>query len=187
VIKGMGADHLAHLVGFNYRMTEIEAAIATVQLGRLESLTTPRLEAVEYLRERWAGLPGVRVADAPADCRHAYYVLALEVDADRDWVVEALAAEGVGFGRGYVEPLYLQPLYQRRAFAAAKDSAVSYQLGLCPVTESMHYERLMTTALIHPGLGADDLADVAAALIKVIDGATDSPSRANRSIMAGAA
>ncbi|HTO73242.1 MAG TPA: DegT/DnrJ/EryC1/StrS family aminotransferase, partial [Gemmatimonadales bacterium] len=140
VVKAMGAPHLSHIIGFNYRMTEIEAAIATVQLGRLEGLTTPREEATAYLRERWAGLPGITPATTATDCRHAWYVMALQVDSaelgtTRDWLVEALAAEGVPFGRGYVEPLYLQPIYQQRAFAAATGSRVSYARGLCPVTE----------------------------------------------------
>ena len=192
VVQGMGATDLAHLIGFNYRMTEIEAAIATVQLGRLEQLTTPRLEATAYLRERWSGIPGLTSAVSAADCRHAWYVMAIQVDAaelgaDRDWLVEALAAEGVPFGRGYVEPLYLQPIYQQRAFAAAADSPVSYARGICPVTESMHFERLMTTALIHSCMGPADLADVATALIKVVAGAGRSSSRLRRPAMAGAA
>lgn len=192
VVKGMGASGLSHLIGFNYRMTEIEAAIATVQLGRLEKLTLPRLEAVAALRERWSGLPGLKVAEAPADCRHAYYVLALEIDAaelgaERDWLVDALAAEGVPFGRGYVEPLYLQPIYQERAFAAAAGSTVSYARGICPVTESMHYERLMTTALIHSCLSGRDLEDVGSSLLKVLEGAARSRSRLQRSTLVGAA
>ncbi len=192
VVKGMGASHLSHIIGFNYRMTEIEAAVAAVQLGRLEGLTTPREEATAYLRERWAGLPGIIPATTAADCRHAWYVMALQVDsaelgATRDWLVEALAAEGVPFGRGYVEPLYLQPIYQQRAFAAAAGSKVSYERGLCPVTESMHFERLMTTALIHSCLSRSDLATVATALIKVIEGAPRSASRAERAEPAGVA
>lgn len=192
VVKGMGRPDLGHLIGFNYRMTEIEAAIATVQLRRLESLTTPRLEAAAYLHERWSDLPGITPAEAAPDCRHAWYVMALQVDAtvlgaSRDWLVEALLAEGVPFGRGYVEPLYLQPIYQQRAFAAAAGSKVCYDRGLCPVTEAMHFERLMTTSLIHSGMGPGDLATVATALIKVIEGAERSPSRAERSVLAGVA
>ena len=49
VVKKKGVTNLVNMVGFNYRMTEIEAAIASEQLKKLESLVAPRIEAAEFL------------------------------------------------------------------------------------------------------------------------------------------
>ena len=158
-------DH-AHvdLIGFNYRMTELEAAIAAEQLKKLEALTHARIEAAEFLRERWSKIPGLAPASVRPDCRHVYYVFALTYDADvlgvpRERFVEAVRAEGVPLSAGYVRPLYLQPIYRRVGAADRR--------GLCPVAERMYSEKLLYTSLVHSGLGRSDLEDVARAVEKV--------------------
>jgi dTDP-4-amino-4,6-dideoxygalactose transaminase len=168
VVKEKRDDHLAHLVGFNFRMTELEAAIASEQLKKLEALTVPRIEAAEFLRARWSTIPGLTLAWVQPGCRHVYYVFAVQHDAavfgvPRSVFVEAVRAEGVPLTEGYVEPLYLQPIYQRRPEARAG----LYARGRCPVAERMHRERLWYTTLIHPGLSPADLTDVALAVEKV--------------------
>lgn len=177
VVKGKGDHQWANLIGFNFRMTEIESAIASEQLKKLETLTHPRIEAAEFLRARWSKIPGLTPAWVQPDCRHVYYVFALQYDAgamgiSRKRFVEAVRAEGVPLSEGYVEPLYLQPLYQQRAFACGPNcgrysGTATYDKGLCPVAEAMHFERLMYTDLIHPGLTQGDLEDVASSVEKV--------------------
>jgi perosamine synthetase len=152
----------APLVGFNYRMTEIEAAIAREQLRKLEMLTVPRIEAAAFLRRRWTGLPGLTPAAVRNECRHVYYVFALDFDGvaagvTRKTFIDAVAAEGVRLAPGYVEPLYRQPLYAR----------YGYTRGLCPVTETMYESRLLYTGLVHAALDKADLEDVALAVEKV--------------------
>ena len=177
VIKEKSDMNPASMIGFNFRMTEIEAAIASEQLKKLESLTLPRIEAAEFLRERWGKIPGLTPAWVQPDCRHVYYVLSVQYDEEiigvsRERFVDAVCAEGVPLNVGYVEPLYLQPLYQRRAFHCGPNCAlytgtVSYVKGLCPIAETMHSERLFYTTSIHPGLTKADIEDVCRALEKV--------------------
>src|SRR5918911_387684 len=140
VVKAKGTQDLTNLIGFNYRMTEIEAAIAAEQLKKLESLTAKRIEHADYLRDRLSQIPGLKPASVQADCRHTYYVLAVQFDAEafgisRERFAEAVKAEGVPLALGYVEPLYLQPIYQQRAFIhtrTGRDDAttVSYEKGI---------------------------------------------------------
>jgi dTDP-4-amino-4,6-dideoxygalactose transaminase len=177
VVKARGGHIHADIIGFNYRMTEIEAAIASEQLKKLKSLTGPRIEAAELLRERWKKVPGLKPAFVQPGCRHVYYVFAFEYDADemgisRERFVEAVRAEGVPLSTGYVEPLYLQPLYQQRVFQCGANCSrysgtVSYDKGLCPVAETMHDERLIYTNLVYAGLRRADIEDVALAVEKV--------------------
>lgn len=184
VVAGMPGDvgDLADLVGFNYRMTEIEAAIAAEQLRKLDRLVEQRIHAAETLRARIAKVPGLTPAEVLPGRRHVYYALPVQTDAavlgaSRDAFVRAVVAEGVPLSQGYVQPLYLQPLYQRGGAARwarlAPGASVSYAKGLCPVAESMHFERLFYTSLVHPGLSEEDLDDVATAVEKVAAAAAE--------------
>lgn len=73
---------------------------------------------------------------------------------------------------GYVKPLYLQPLYQER-IAFGRDgypfslSDVTYPKGLCPITEEMHFNRLVTHEFMRPGMTRNDMDDVIRAFVKV--------------------
>jgi len=184
VVKGKGVENIVNMVGFNYRMTEIEAAIVNEQLKKLESLVLPRIEAADYLTERLAGLPAITPPKVMNGVRHGYYIYAMRYDAQatgvsRERFVAALKAEGIPIFPGYVEPLYLQPLYQRR-IAFGNDGfpftypgykgQVSYQRGICPVTEKMHYEELIFTNVCHANIQKHDLDDMVAAMEKVMAG-----------------
>ncbi len=181
VVKNKGVQNIVNLIGFNYRMTEIEAAIGSEQLKKLERLLTPRIEAADYLTERLSRLPGITPPVVRPDVRHGYYVYAIRYDAastgiPRDRFVAALTAEGIPMSQGYVEPIYLEPLYQQR-IAFGKNGfpftypgykgQVNYERGICPVTERMYYSELMNTNVCHAGIAREDLDDVIAAFEKV--------------------
>src|SRR5262249_48299805 len=95
----------------------------------------------------------------------------------RDRFAQALQAEGVPISQGYVRPLYLEPLYQER-IAFGRDGFpftyegytgnVSYEPGICPVTERMHFEELLTTNICHAHITRADLDDFVAAVEKVL-------------------
>lgn len=184
VVKGKGVENIVNMVGFNYRMTEIEAAIANEQLKKLESLVQSRIEAADYLTQKMTGLSAITPPRVLDGARHGYYVYAMRYDAQaagisRERFVAALKAEGIPVFPGYVEPLYLQPLYQRR-IAFGKDGFpftypgyqghVSYQRGICPVTEKMHYEELIYTNVCHANIQKQDLDDMVIAMEKVMAG-----------------
>lgn len=176
VARAAGDERHHDIIGFNYRMTELQAAIANEQLKKLESLTALRIEHANTLRERWSKIPGLKPAHVQAECRHVFYVFATQYDESvmgvpRARFLEAVRAEGVPLVPAYVEPLYLQPLYQKRLSPALRNAAanVSYAKGSCPVTEDMHYQRLFYTPLVHAALSAQDMDDVARAVEKVAD------------------
>lgn len=183
VVKNKGVKNLVNMVGFNYRMTEIEAAIASEQLRKLESLVVPRVEAADFLTRKLSGLPGITPPTARINVRHGYYVYAMKYDAavtgvSRERFVAALQAEGIPLGQGYVEPIYLQPMYQERV-AYGKDGfpftypgyqgTVSYERGICPVTERMHFKELVAGDFCHANLKQGDLEDIVRAFHKVSD------------------
>lgn len=185
VVEDRGTTDLVNMIGFNVRMTEIEAAIASEQLKKLQGLIERRIAAADYLTERLSGLPGLTPPVPRNGVAHAYYVYALVIDAQvlgvsRSAITDALRAEGVPIVDGYVKPLYLAPLFQRRVAMGAGgfpftypgyEGSASYERGICPVAERLHYSDLLYTDLCHPGMGRTDLDDVARAFEKVISNA----------------
>ncbi len=184
VVKARGTEDLVNMVGFNYRMTEIEAAIALQQLRKLESLVVPRVAAAEYLTKRLAPLPGLTPPLVRPGVRHGYYVYAVKYDeavteVPRGWLVTALKAEGIPVTPGYVEPIYRQPMYQRGIgfgrhgfpFRLPDGSQRRYPDGICPVAERMHERELLYLSFLHAGLTESDLDDVATAFEKVLTAA----------------
>lgn len=182
VVEDKGVEDIVNMVGFNYRMTEIEAAIATEQLKKLPALVAARAAAARHLDKQLKGADGLSTPHIAPHTTHAYYLYCMKYDAaatgvSRQRFVEAVRAEGVPIVAGYVEPLYLQPLYQKRiAFGGggfpftgpAYTGTLNYRRGLCPVTERMHFDELVFTSLCHAGMQKADLDDVASALKKVL-------------------
>ena len=182
VVKNKGVKNLVNMIGFNYRMTEIEAAIAIEQLKKLEKLLIPRIKAAEYLTRHLSEFQGIVSPHVRSDVRHGYYVYPIiyhaeKVGIPREKFVAALNAEGIPMGEGYVEPLYLEPCYQLK-IAFGKDGFpftypkykgnVSYSPGICPVTEKMYYEELMLTNICQANITQLDLDDFIAGFQKVL-------------------
>lgn len=180
-------SELVNMIGFNYRMTEIEAAIAHEQLKKLPPLLTERIANTEYLNKRLSEIPCLKKTKIRAQSKHVFYVHALQFDPDiagmhRNAFIDAVKAElpktllrdesTVLLSCGYAKPLYLQPLYQER-IGFGKDgfpfnqSTVSYEKGLCPVTEKMHYDLLVSHEFMRPGMSKKDMDDVVLAFEKV--------------------
>jgi len=103
---------------------------------------------------------------------------------DRNIFVDAVKAElpcfklreteGVKLGAGYVRPIYLLPVFQQRqSIGSSGDPLVnawqSFEPGLCPVVEDLHFQRLVTHEFIVPSMQESDIDDVVRAFEKVWD------------------
>ncbi|HEX2721392.1 MAG TPA: DegT/DnrJ/EryC1/StrS family aminotransferase [Gemmatimonadaceae bacterium] len=181
VVKDKGVTDIVNLVGFNYRMTEIEAAIGIEQLKKLPSLHPPRVRCADFLTAHLEGMPGLKTPVVKPGVVHGYYRYALRFDesvvgVSRDRFVDALNAEGIPMVKGYTEPLYLEPMYQQRiGFGRAGFpwtypgyfGRVSYEPGICPVVERLYSRELMCTDVCHANTSETDLMDVVRAFEKV--------------------
>jgi dTDP-4-amino-4,6-dideoxygalactose transaminase len=182
-------NELINMVGFNYRMTEIDAAIAREQLKKLPLLSKQRSENVEYLNSRISQIPAISGSKVRKNSTHAYYAHAMTYDLElaneihRNKFIDAVAAElpntilredsPVLVGCGYVKPLYLLPMYQEK-IAFGKDgypfnlsTNTNYNKGICSVTEDMHYNKLFSHEFMRPGMTKKDMGDVVNAFEKV--------------------
>jgi len=153
VVGDKGVESLVNMVGFNFRMGEIEAAIGVEQIKKLDDLIGERQRAATRLAAGLRDLKGLRVPVVKPDCTHVYYQFPLINDehvtgVHRKRLVEALTAEGVPAmgGGGYVN-VHLLPMYQKKIAFGSKGfpwtpdnykGSVSYQKGICPVAEELH-------------------------------------------------
>ena len=163
--KRYGAEGFRHweilAPGYNYKLSDVLAAIGLAQLAKLEGFWAERRRLVGLYDAALADCaeiarPVVRPAVRPA--YHLYSVrLRLEqVRWTRDQVLAAVQAERIGLGVHF-RALHLHPYYRQR---------FGFAPGLCPVAEAAS-ERLFSLPL-YPGLTEADVADVAAALRKVL-------------------
>ncbi len=153
MVEAAGIDEPANLVGFNFRMTELSAAVGIEQLRRIEEHVRPREELAEALSSAVRDLDGLTPPRVRAGCRHNYYVWMLRYDARRMGISRAtfsaaLSAEGFPHATGYAPPLYRLPLFQKR-IAIGRDgwpftlSNRTYRDGLCSVVERLHADEAL--------------------------------------------
>lgn len=154
VVEGFNVTDLTNLVGFNFRMTELSAAVGLVQLERADELVGRRVALAEALTKGVSDLTGIIPPTVRRDCTHVYYAWILRLDEEylgitRDAFSRALAAEGFPHGVGYVRPLYLLPLFQQRIAIGRQGfpfnlGAPDYSRGICPVAEKLHEHELLS-------------------------------------------
>ncbi|MEH1813512.1 MAG: DegT/DnrJ/EryC1/StrS family aminotransferase [Nostoc sp.] len=161
----------ADIVGYNYRLTELQAAIAQVQLQRLEELTQPRLKIAEALDQGLSEFKSLRTAKVGSGDRHVYYTYPIWIDPQqaglsRDRFVEALQAEGCPVTGRYVRPLYRLPLFKK--LQQQGKTIVSHPTGVCPIAEKTYSETLLSTTLIQIPRAIDLVDRFIASVAKVL-------------------
>lgn len=158
-----------YLIGFNFRMGEIEAAIAAEQVAKLDRLTAPRQEIAREFDARLGRLEGLRTPVVRSDRTHVYYIYMMrlieaEAGISRRQLVRALGAEGAPCYEGYCRPLYLQPLYQ--GDWPGKNGR-RYEAGLCPVTERLFDHELFFHAYLYESLAGRVIDEICKAFEKI--------------------
>lgn len=142
-------------LGFNYRLSDVAAAIGVAQVERLDDLLAKRAKVAGWYDERLAALPGLTLpaADvAPARRSWFVYVVQLPADSDRDGVIEELRTLGIS-SKPYMPAIHLQPFYRER---------FGHGPGDFPVAEDVAARSLALP--FYPAMRRDDVERVAQAL-----------------------
>lgn len=148
-------------LGYNYRMTDIQAALLSSQLDKLDMFAKRRKELVNRYNEAFSQMPEIIVQkEIPQSdtVRHLYIIqLNLErLKVGRREIFDALQAEGVGVNVHYI-PVYSFPYYQK----------LGYKMGDCPNAEKL-YERIISIPLFY-SMTNEDQDKVIEAVKKVVD------------------
>lgn len=148
-------------LGYNYRITDIQASLICSQMKRLDSFVSRRKEIVRRYNEAFAEVPEIIVQEEIPEsdtCRHLYIIqLDLEkLNCTRREFFDAMCAENVQPQIHYI-PVYWFPYYQ----------SLGYEKGLCPKAEKL-YGRIMSIPL-YPKMTDADVEDVIHAVTKVVE------------------
>ncbi len=189
LIEFQRVDDISNLIGSNYRLTELQAAIGIAQLDRLRGCLAHRQALAKHFGEALSGLEGLTLARTVPGAEHAYYLYPMVYDeavsgVPRGVFVRAVNAElpkpdgwdQTVLAEAYVKPLYLAPLYQRRIalgsrgypWTANPGVDYDYRKGSCPVVERLHEKQMVFTPIVREPLTPADMDDVAAAIRKVL-------------------
>ena len=185
IVERKGESDLVNMIGFNFRLTEIQAAIGIEQLKKLDHELRVRQHYAKLYDEALTKFDFISTTTLE-NRTHSYYVQAFQFDEQKAGIsrekfikavkaelmpVEGRENEGVPIGMGYVKPLYLLPIFQNK-FAynkqgfAFKDT-INYEKGLCPNVEELHYKRLFSHDFTRNPLTLEDVQDVINAYTKV--------------------
>ncbi len=139
-------------VGYNYNVTDIQAALGLAQLDRLDEFKRRRDEIIARYDEAFEGIDGLETPPDPVDADPMYHLYAVEIEekfgCDRGEFVNAMHAENIGVQVHYV-PLHYHPHFQEQ---------FGYAEGDFPETERV-YERLVSLPL-HAEMDGEDVRDV---------------------------
>jgi dTDP-4-amino-4,6-dideoxygalactose transaminase len=181
VVEGMGVTDLSNMVGYNFRLGEIECAMGISQLKKLQKYLESRQHIAQLLNEKLGSLDGLTTPYKTPDCTHAYYVYPMILDIEklgisRDRLVKALQAEGLsGLGSGY-QNVHLLPLFQNKiaygsnGFPWTSDICkreVEYTKGICPIAEKLHDETYLGFAMCLHDLTDENVETIVEAFYKV--------------------
>lgn len=141
---GMNTQYYHEVIGFNYRMTNIAAAIGVAQLEQLEARTEKRIANAKYLTEN---IKTVRPPITAPNYRHVYhqYTVLVPEGADRDKMVKQVNDKGIGARVYYPIPIHRQPVFQQMGYSNVH----------LPVTEELT-QRVFSLP-VHPFLTQEDL------------------------------
>ncbi|QLG48897.1 DegT/DnrJ/EryC1/StrS family aminotransferase [Natrinema halophilum] len=143
-------------IGYNYNLTDLQAALGLAQLERLDAFKQRRDEVRDRYDAAFADIVGIRTPPNPLDADPMYHLYAIEVSdafgCDRGEFVNAMHAENVGVQVHYV-PLHYHPYFQEK---------FGYEPGEFPESEAV-YERLVSLPF-HAEMDDSDVDDVVTAV-----------------------
>ena len=138
-VHGERNEYRSVMVGCNYRLPEIEAAIGLVQLSKLPGFLEKRRVNAAFLLERLAGLKGVELPVEGKGCKHSWYVFTIRLkganSGKRDKVVKALHRRQVGAAVYYPIPIHRMLFYREQfgEFSLPETEKASRQVISLPV------------------------------------------------------
>ncbi|MBI3840486.1 MAG: DegT/DnrJ/EryC1/StrS family aminotransferase [Thaumarchaeota archaeon] len=144
MVHGYDSRHL----GFNYRLPELGAAIASAQMDRLAGFLKKRSRNVRLLQERIGDVEGAEFTQDRDDRTHAYYLFTLTVRKNRDRLLKALNDSGIGAAVYFKLPVHKTPLYSKLGYGGKW------------LKRTEEASRHVISLPVHPGLGPEEMRRV---------------------------
>ncbi len=144
-IHGQRTKNNYEILGFNYKMNDISAAILIEQLRKIDNFLDRRKENANFLSKHLADLTWLKVPETKENCKHSFSRFTIRIiGKNRDEVMKQLNEKGIGTGIFYPKPIHKQRLYLD----------LGYNDNL-PVAEKLCNQLLSLP--VHPGLKKEEL------------------------------
>ena len=166
------------LLGYNYRMTEMQAAFGLAQLRKVDKLNERRREIAKIYHDELSKVDCFILPQEPSHMKHAWHIYNVLLDLNkirisRDKFVEAVRRENVPISVAYPSVLYLEPIFIEKIghgrgcpwSCPFYGKNIEYKRGLCPNAEWVS-ERVFTLTTM-PSLTDEEALDIARAVVKV--------------------
>ena len=150
MIRSHGSRERYHheILGYNYRMTDLQAAIGSAQLQKLETWNSIRIENARYLSDR---LPHTMTPYTAPGRRHVFHQYTIRVQGDRDAARAKLLKAGIETAIHYPVPAHCQPVYTKLGYHDE-------------LPESERASAQVLSLPVHPSLAKSDLEQIAQAV-----------------------
>jgi perosamine synthetase len=149
------------MLGYNYRMTDIQAAIGVAQLKKLGRFNEKRIRNAEYLNQHLK-VSGLELPHRKKGVKHVYHQYAVTIEEgfpmSRDEFMGYLKKKGIGCAIHYPLPIHKQPLYQRLGYTDEN--------AKCPVATALS-DKILSLP-VHPALTEKDLMYITETINKQI-------------------
>ena len=171
VLKNSKKNDLVNMLGHNFRMGEIEAAIGIQQLAKLNIIIKKRQYIAKLLINKLSKLKYIRLPVIKKNCTHVFYVFSIVLDDKimnkRDVIISLLKKYGLEkIGKGY-QNLHLQPIYQKKICYGKKNfpwslskKKINYKKGLCPNAENLHSKSFLSFGISFYDLNKQDVLNI---------------------------
>lgn len=148
-----------HELGYNYRMTDLQAALGESQMNKLDRFVQRRREIVRTYDEAFSGMPGLSTPYQDVSAQSAWHLYVIRWSTERfatsrKEIFQALRQENIGVHVHYI-PVYKQPFYKRLGYVEEN----------CPEAEAYYREAI--TLPLFPTMTDQDIYDVITAVRKV--------------------
>lgn len=179
-MKGKPRQYLSNILGYNFRMTEIGAALGIEQLKKLDYLNSIRQKNASFLQQELSKFKGIKVMQfKEGEICHVFPILfdEREVGISRERFMEIINLEGIPLMPGYPHLLYKNPIFQEKIAYGDRGcpyscpfygKKIDYKDVRCEVAEDI-CRRLMYIRQIHYPYGIEDMKDIVHAFDKVFD------------------
>jgi dTDP-4-amino-4,6-dideoxygalactose transaminase len=146
---GMVQGYDSRRLGFNYRLPELAAAIASVQMDKLGGFLKIRAQNVAFLQEWISEVEGASFTQNERDRTHTHYLHTLFLQKNRDKVLTKLNSMGIGAAVYFKTPVNKTPLYEELGY------------GRVVLENTEEATRHVISLPVHPRLGLEEMEKVA--------------------------
>ena len=143
--QGRSSRFIHSEIGFNYRMSNLAAAIGLAQLKKIDLFNNKRRRNAQYLSKRLKDIAWITVPQEAKDLKHVFHQYTIQVSGGRDRLVAHLKNNSIEAGANYPLPIHRQPAYKKLGY------------GKCVLPGAQKAAARVVNLPVHPSLKKKDL------------------------------